>query len=330
MHAVLDRQGHALVNELKGFLFEFLVGRNLARRYGLEAEFYKDIEPGHIDLLLSYEKDLRFKDLDTLLALNGQAEKMTAAIERKISKPLEKILLSGKATQDNHLRGKFVADLLVFDKENQVFPISLKLGKLHSFINTKSAGLKSFLSRYFNAEAELQTNFNQKVDIYFSDFSKKLFDDEGLEYLGDYRPWVAAGLPELPGQLRDRQKELLAEYYQRLKHLLVDSVEFLLKEDRQKSIDGLKHLAGLGHEQTMQAICYYGTVKGQKNLVSKALVHYPSECFFEDKTIKIVHSVNKTSFELVHGRVRLQLRIKPMNKFTACAYKLNCSVKFDS
>ena len=62
--------------------------------------------------------------------------------------------------------------------------ISIKLIKENSFINSKSAGIKSIFDKYFDS-AEIQADLNLKVEQFFSQFKTEFYQffDDDLEEL---------------------------------------------------------------------------------------------------------------------------------------------------
>ena len=90
---------------------------------------------------------------------------------------------------------------------------------------------------------------------------------------------------------------------------------------------GLLPLIGLGHEQLVQATCFYSSVKNHY-VLDEILVEKANDIMLEVKNCEFgSYRDGLANFEIKLPKRLLQVRIKPMNKFTAPSFKVNCSVK---
>ncbi|MCB9092102.1 MAG: hypothetical protein H6620_06035 [Halobacteriovoraceae bacterium] len=309
-------QIQAYLNEYKGNLFEFLVAQQLARYYGSEKVFLSGLETHYLHLLQSYEHSLRefSKDLPTQLVVLKEAfwKELQAYLKNK---SFQKVELVGKFSSD-----LAEADILLSGTKNLL--LSLKLCKSMSFINTKSAGIKSFFSTYFQT-SDLQKKFNEKIDYYFNEMARELHAMNDLEFDGDFKRWQELGLPSLPGHLPPEENSILLEsYYKMANELHATFLEILDNYGKKIFLKCLQPLMGFGRPDIVKAICFHsGTGKHE---FKKAV--FDECCESEDFKVD-EYKENHSSFEIQFAKKILQIRIKPMNTFTAPSFKINCSVK---
>jgi len=323
-------QNEALINELKGNLFEFLVGRELAVTSNLEGQFLSAIPEDFHERLRGYENWLRDNSEELLTQLPSLAKETVGFFRGQVKEELTGVLVVGKLAGGNHDQRLGEADLLVKTNTNLI-PISLKLCKEKSFVNTKSAGVRSFISKYFGhsfqSAKKRQEKLNQSLDNHYIELSKK------LHLLGGLGPeprfgeaWFRAGLPELPGQLNPEMNSALKEHYHEMILLFFETWQELLLENKNVFLDSMMPLLGFGLEEINQLSCFYsgkynfsyGSYKG-RDLFRKAL---------NDAELRGPKD-GLSSFEMVMNDCIFQVRLKPMNKFTVSGLKVNCSLKQD-
>ena len=191
-------------------------------------------------------------------------------------------------------------------------------------MNTKSGGVKSFFQEYFKLAPEVQQSFNQLVDLEFSRMGYELHEWKGLEFSGDFNQWVKHGFSELPGELEPEGRAILKSYYSRLAFKMHEILTKAFSEDSKGFISSLPRLMGFSSENILQAICFHDFKSGTAAVID---IHRFQDLKKSLKLVKILPFDDISSVEIMLGDWSLQLRIKPMNKFTTTAIKINCSVK---
>lgn len=328
-------QKEALLNEIKGNLFEYLVAAYLSRLKGCERAFITSFG-GEIKKQFSeYETWLRLNDSELLKALPALCEKTALSLSKRVGEGVDNILVMGKSAGGSHDDRFGEADLLVIKKE-QVIPISLKLCKGGAYVNTKSAGLKSFISKYFSRfdEAqEFQKEFTDSVDECFLQMGHELYEMNELDFKGRFdSSWTEAGFSELPGQLDKTMQSVVLNSYYKINQKLYELTQKLQAIDQEKFASSLWPLMGLADPNIIQATCFHSQKQREGNL---SRYHFHSVHVYDfDQLARSLKGLelrplkeNISSFEISLGHTLLQIRIKPMNKFTTASYKVNCSIK---
>lgn len=311
----------AYLNEFKGNLLEFLIASKLARHFKLESKFLEKISIEFKSKLSSYESFIRTNKPDLLKILDGYSNQLLPHILKLIDFSIDEIILCGKvakASQDNRFEE---ADLLMVGEK--ILPISLKLSKFQSYVNTKSAGIKSFISFYFSIfNKDHQNELNHLVDLEFNNMSYQLHQNHNIQYLGNYELWREHGLTELPGKLAQQDSDVLKSFYQKLIIKIHQSLTDFLQQDEKSFLQCLYPLIGFGKSEMIQAICFHTEH-------SEMLKEIKIFNFSEISNIRIDQMiVNNSYFNIyLHDKI-LQIRVKPMNKFTNTSLKINCSVKY--
>lgn len=326
-------QKEALINEFKGNLFEYLVGHSLACLAQVESRFIKSFGGELRSRLSEYESWLRVHDQELIYALPSLAKECSKKLFDVLSDiNIHNILVMGKigaAGGNDHFNE---ADLLILSDKEKVIPVSLKLCKAHSFVNTKSAGVKSFIEKYFapfQSAQERQVQLNERVELSFNNMAKQLYDMADLTYSGGFDPsWKEAGLPELPGQLNKEMNMVVVESYRPVIAMIREIMLDFHREDPQLFVACLNPLMGLGKQGMIQLTCNHHPKEGKRyQLHSIDVVDETqkaaqmTECIFDAANPEI------SSFQLSFTDLKLQIRVKPMNKFTSMAHKINCSIK---
>lgn len=315
----------ALLNEYKGNLFEFLVGLEFAKVFTIEENYLNETYTSSGDILEQQESFLRnyYPELLSLLPL--WAKQLVQKFVNDQSLPhVEKIMLVGKQLATTQSRKFHEADLLLNFKDKQI-GLSIKLAKANSFVNTKSAGVKSFFKKYFSVfDVNLaQDEFNQRYDELFEIMAMKMHEEAGLIYDQGFENWEQHGLPSLPGKLQEHFKTILFEFYGQINSLLFEHVESFYEKDGREFLNCIWNLSGKGSSEIFQIIAFHK----QKNQDNKNCDIYISR---QNQNLKIQGlSLQKNSFEIQTNDFKLQLRLKPMNTFTQKAYKVNCSIKYN-
>lgn len=314
----------ALFNEVKGSLFEYLVAREIAIANKAELPFQDSLDKNYLTVLSQQDRMVRQFYPEMLPFLN-QVSRFTA--QRLIA-------FLGELPAASRVVGKFSnsslshefheADMLLTLKEKSL-PVSLKLNKKNAYVNTKSGGVKSFFTHYFPfIDSKVQHNFNQLVDMEFDRMGLELHALHDFEYPGDFSLWVKKGFSELPGELDSDSRLILKSYYARIAEEMHRILNSAFKERPEDFKLSLPPLMGFGKEEILQVICFHEFPSANDPQIE---IHQYSEVLNElDQTV--VKSFSQiSSVELDIGAWSLQVRVKPMNKFTTTAIKINCSVR---
>lgn len=190
-------QIESLLNECKGNLFEFLVAQSLSRRFKKEDVFLLNLPRDFRGRLQFYEETIRQFDSELLKNLPLFAENAAAKIEAHPifkTKSQFSFTVIGKmvATNDNELWNE--TDIVAIEEkenfETKKHFISLKLTKDHSYTNTKSAGIKSFIEKYFalfgSTSSAFQKKLNEEVDESFNMMGHKLYSMIDQDFKGSF------------------------------------------------------------------------------------------------------------------------------------------------
>ena len=342
-------QKEALLNELKGNIFEFLLASLLSRHFGHEAEFIKNftsLDKGKVhEDFNRYQSYLLEHDRELYLQL-PQLAKMAMDFLLKETDffvnftPAHTHLLGKWASSFNEGNALKESDLVFVDQEGNSKGLSLKLCKAQAFVNTKSGGIRSFISKYFSdylEASELQDELNEYLDQSFAQMRDACYQWADLSPVLDsfeqskthFDPsWQEAGHPVLPGELSDEAKSILHEHYQRMIRKIYDALEIFWNKDKDLFSKSLLPILGLGSPEISQLTCFHKSNKDNRYLLD----HF--EYFNQDQfsaSLKDIHwpklKEGVASFEMNLGPKHLQIRVKPMNTFIVSGLKINCSVK---
>lgn len=316
-----ETKKEALFNEVKGSLFEYLVGKEIAVRAGEELAFQKSLDPNYLTVLSQQDRMVR-QFYPEMIKFLAQVSKLTTdELEKYVGKKLSNPKLLGKFINSSLGAKILEADLSVDAGETERY-VSLKLNKKNAYVNTKSGGIKSFFTHYFPfVSAGVQEKFNTMVEMEFETMSRELHAFHDLTYPGNFSLWVKKGFSELPGELSDEERAILKSYYARIASEMHKILTALKKQDSDIFTESLAALMGFGQREVIQAVCFHDMkADGDPYLHIHELA--------ELKGAEILPFDNVSSVELNVGGDLLQIRVKPMNKFTTTAIKINCSVKF--
>lgn len=328
-----NAQNEAFINEYKGNLFEFLVASALAKHYKIEADFLTNFNPSLFNKLREYEKCLRDLNYDVLLFLRELAPLLSDRLKLILPDDINNIVVVGKFSSHKSIAAQInEADLILSNKHKEL-PISIKFSKAHAFVNTKSGGFKSFVAKYFRSfkSSEIdQQIFNSKCHALFIDMFHQLYQMAGLDFFGKVdEQWANQGLPELPGKLNASMHAIVMHTYQ----LMTKELYFIMHKyylfDLNMFTRCLYALIGVGDTNIIQATCFY-SYHQKNNKYSYHSTSITSLVEHENFLKKIEFPALKkkaTSFEIHLNEVVLQIRPKPMNKFSVPAFKVNCSIK---
>jgi hypothetical protein len=264
-------------------------------------------------------------DLPTLAS--GMADEIINSIEFD---QISDIAIVGKVALASQ-NSTFAEADIILKSENNFYPISLKLSKANAFVNTKSAGLRSFFTKYFSSFGDetvnsIQGSFNQNCDLTINNFANALYANHDLEYDGSFAQWVDLGNTSLSGQLEGADRELYKHMLYAINEKVYIHVNQLLVKDPKAFSMDLLPLMGFGDRQIIQATCFYKA--SAKNYAAFDNVVEVYDSGFE-KLVPKLGSFKRdvANFDICLGKKTLQLRVKAMNKFTSKSFKMNCSVK---
>jgi hypothetical protein len=321
-----DLRQEALLNEYKGNLFEYLVGQSLARHFNLEIYFLENITSDFRLMLTQQEQFIRTFYPTLLTDLPKLALGLTSEVINQLSlSSVDHVSLVGKAAMAAHNARYSEADILIVSGK-MIVPLSVKICKANSFVNTKSAGLKSFFTKYFNAP-QIQNAFDDETFRLIEQLTYDLNDWADIATNENFEQWIKLGLPQLPGQLPLKAREIYLQFIIQLNKKLYDYVKKIFQANEHEFANSLMPLLGFSHENIIQATTFYQNKDNHYEL-KQHLVDAPF-IFKNQITFKQMAEFRpqSTNFEIEFQDRVLQLRIKAMNKFTSRSYKINCSVK---
>lgn len=318
----------ALINEYKGNLFEYLVAHELARKAQCEAHFLASFGGEAKDRLVFYQNELMNLDRDLYLQLPLFAQEVCRQLYERLEfrDQVHNILVLGKSAGAHHDQSYGECDLMIMAADGSRKPVSLKFCKRGAYVNTKSGGIRSFIKKYFEkfeSASEWQQRINQRLDISFETMARELYSLRGLSFAEEVKPFHTLwDGPELPGELAPPEKEALFRHYYRMISELFAALNSFIGSDKKEFIACLAPLIGLTDHELLQVTCFHHTREASLKL-------YDMKDFLNDaQSVKLKDLKSEvSSLEISLGQVVLQVRVKPMNKFTVSAMKINCSVK---
>lgn len=307
----------ALINEYKGNLFEYLVANQLAFKAGIEGQFRQTVNDEFLSMLQKQETLIRNIAPHLIQGLTNLSQDVVKSLVDVFERDeMTKIEIMGK-TGDIATQGE--TDILVQCRDGQR-ELSLKLAKDKSFVNTKSTGIRTFFSKYFDAQ-ESQDRFDFFIDHEFEQFAISMHQEAGVVFEKDFKAWEQEGLEVLPGELRGSFQEHLFDYYQKVMNFVYKELVALREKDTVKFAESLYPLIGQSHKNITQVTCFY-QAKNETLTSTKIKIVKP----IQDLKCEKIELANKV-VNIDLGDFTLQVRLKPMNKFTQKSYKLNCAIK---
>lgn len=317
----------ALFNEIKGSLFEYLVARELSSAYGIEASFLKDLPTHYQSVLTQQDRMTRelYPELVQLLPVWAR-DVARGLVSEFPGLSVSKLELTGLFGHTNDERRE--TDFLLHTTMGEL-PVSLKLNKRGSAVNTKSGGVKSFLTEYFPGPtaSALQASLSLLVDSTFAGLHAELHETAGLPVTPGWEEWKRQGLSELPGELAPELSHCLHRFYAVLARELRAALEQLAQQSPAEFQHGLERLLGMGLKNLVQVICFHD-LHGSTPQSTQVLVHRMPSVVEHLRAIEWRPQRDVSFVTLGLGGWELLIRIKPMNKFTTTAIKINCAVKF--
>lgn len=312
----------ALFNEVKGSLFEFLVGKNIALKTIGELNYIDSIDKNYLTVLSQQDRMVRQFYPEMLPFLQDVSKISAEKLFNFIGEDVSSINLKGKLSNGLEIHDE--TDLLISTKEKS-HKVSLKLNKQGAFVNTKSGGIKSFFSTYFPfLDKNIQMKFNEFVDVEFNRMALELHHQHDLDFNGNFDGWIAENLSELPGELDQDDRQILKAYYSRISKEMHSIITTAYLESQSDFSQALLPLIGFSSPEIIQLICFHDFKSNGKPEVE---IHAANEMYPKLSNLKIREHQNTASVEIFFGESDLQIRVKPMNKFTTTAIKINCSVR---
>ncbi len=314
----------ALFNEVKGSLFEYLVARELAVAAGEELPFQEGLDRNYLAVLSQQDRMVRqfYPEMLTFLMLAARTTARRLALFLGQSPRAPRVV--GKFSNSAQSAELHEADILV-TVGTRVLPVSLKLNKKNAFVNTKSGGVRSFFQHYFSfLPTSEQEAFNRFVDLEFTRMAFDLHALHELDYPGHFGAWVDRGFSELPGELDSDSRSILKAYYARIAAEIHRIFSDALRGHRGAFINALPALLGFGSSEILQVVYFHDFPGASEGEVQ---VHEFAQLASELPCTQLLDFAATASVELQIGDWMLHVRVKPMNKFTTTAIKLNCSVK---
>lgn len=314
----------ALFNEVKGSLFEYLVAKEIALLGKAELEFQSTLDRNYLHVLSQQDRMVR-QFYPEMLPFLSEVSKLTVTRLTSYLKTLpHSPKLMGKFSNSSLHTELQEADLVLIH-EGHPLPVSLKLNKKHAYVNTKSGGIKSFFSQYFSYLAPtIQERFNQFVDLEFNRMALELHALHDIEFPGHFGSWVKAGFSELPGELDEKSRKILKDYYARIASEMHKILTQAFALNQKAFQDSLTPLMGFGKKDILQVVCFHEFPEASSEDIE---IHSYGDLSEALESAQILKFNGIASVELSVGQWSLHIRVKPMNKFTTTAIKINCSVK---
>lgn len=314
----------ALLNEYKGSLFEYLVSLKLAEQLDLSLSFYNSMSENQLSIFEQQESFVR----NFFPNLVYELPKLAGTTANKIlidlgTKDIDRIIIVGKSMASNNTESYSEADIVLVGPIKS-YNLSLKLAKKQSFVNTKSAGIKSFFSKYFvdfNVDP-IQAKLNSLVDNAFEKMAMNMHHEADIEYSNGFENWELENQVVLPGKLPDDLKVFLYQYYSILNNYIYENILKLIELDQEMFVKSCAALIGHSQGDLISVISFYEQ-KDDLFVKTETLV---TKFDTNQKILDV--KLRDNSFDIIFETLILQLRIKPMNKFTSKSYKVNCAVKF--
>ena len=225
--------------------------------------------------------------------------------------------------------------------QTEDFFIGLKLCKTNSFVNTKSGGAQTFLTRYFAAFSEAvkyQQELNSDMERAYHMMGQNLYEETGLvaggyEFKGYFGPEWLESDSRVTWTINTRAREWFCNIINAIQSLYTRMSALSQTAPRFFS-DSLYPIVGFGARNLIQAIVFVDSKQafdGKKQYgLNSFKIHTEEDVVMELSEMQMAPLQQAiSSFEIMLKSWRLQIRMKPMNKFTVPGLKVNCSVKYD-
>ena len=208
--------------------------------------------------------------------------------------------------------------------------VSVKLSKAGAFVNTKSAGIKSFLGKYFsNCEGvdQAQAKFSEYFDKRYQEMAFELCEKAGVAPSETFEEWKESGFSELPGELSPELRTVFLKSLYDVSNFLFEILNDLNKSDSELFKKSLLPLIGYSRSDMVQATTFYKNTNDSYKLECHRVENDPENSMGELQLKELINRPETSSFDIVFEDRVLQVRVKAMNKFTGKGFKVNCAVK---
>jgi hypothetical protein len=166
----------------------------------------------------------------------------------------------------------------------------------------------------------MQFELNNFVDIEFEIFARELHSLASIEYTEGFKNWCDQGYPTLPGQLSEKFRTPLLEYYHNITSRLYNSFNLIQSSNLEIFNNAIMMLMGVSNIDIIQVIAFHSG-----NKLSSISIHE----FEKISQLTVDEPKTNISSFLIHSSAsQLQIRLKPMNVFTQPSMKVNCAIKF--
>lgn len=340
----------AYLNDAKGLLFEYLVAVELAKLQKNASLVTDHLSILQKEVLQKNDNYLRVHDLELYQKLPKLAHEFCGILSQhpriKNNKWHRIILTQDFDRDDASLQEVGEADLLLYgvpkevmdssehDTNSLVLPLSLKFCRWQSSVNTKSGGVLSFFTTYFNCKEmqDFQNKTNEKINKLFEQFSLRMNDYFGHGAQVDFKTWQEQDQISLPGELPETEKRFLYDYYYQVICQIYEGMNFLLQESALNKIlfRGLQQLCGHSSADVLLAIAFHDVNfnDGHKNAKLKGYKIESSTDHLDQEFKLLPPTVGTSSFLIQFKNKTLSIRVKPMRSFTSKGLKINCALKY--
>lgn len=323
-----SKRAEALLNEYKGNIYEFLVAHNMAKAGNIESVFMNSIKADFYTMLGQQESFIREYYPRLLDDLPLLAQGLAAKIVEDLPGSMVELQIIGKAAAGLGSEGYGEGDILVRLASGPNIPVSVKLSKASAFVNTKSAGVKSFLSKYFQVFSncpQAQSSLSSFFDREFEAMAYALHEKAGIEYDPGFENWKGAGMTQLPGELNPELRSVFLESLYKVNNKLFEALKEFREFDENLFLQSLAPLLGYSRSDITQAATFYHPTEQGYQLQSHVV---ESGFALKKMSVKSIENRPRTSsFDIALEDRVLQIRLKAMNKFTGKGFKVNCAVK---
>lgn len=322
------KRAEALLNEYKGNIYEYLVASELARSGGDLAAFMKSVPQGFYGMLEQQESFIREFYPRLLTDLPVLAQGLASKIAATLRPAPFQVQIVGKSAAAFGGADFGEADIVVLFENGSRVPVSVKLSKAQAFVNTKSAGIKSFVGKYFKVFpecAQAQEDLGAFFDREFDSMAYALHEKAGIEFDSEFSEWSAAGLSRLPGELPQDLREIFLQALYNVNNKLYEILLSFKNSNDKLFALCLGPLTGYSRNDLVQAATFYRSAGDGYKLDSHVV---ELACDFDGKKPReLVNREGTSSFDVVFDDRILQIRLKAMNRFTSKGFKVNCAVK---
>lgn len=315
----------ALLNEQKGFLFEYIVAEQLSRKFSIcNSNFLTSLNTNLLKRLENYQRAVFNQDRILYKKLPVLADKTASYIYAQLH-DFDAVKVEVGSRSKNFLS----EDIVLENNESLKKFLSIKLCKDNSFINTRSPGIKSFFSSYFENSEDIQKKLNEKVVTLHERLRLKLLDSSDLDLTSEnFSAWIGEGNSSLPGELSLDFRQDLHQYYNESIHIIYEFLIDLFKKDNNSTEKSLLELCGLKKHMNESRIIYFCLHKGTASYDLARVIDLDMKKL-DTNIIQIIAPTRDNAYFLVeYPKMTLQIRVKPMRDFTTPAMKVNCSIKF--